>query len=391
MKSLFGKFIDNVNRHDNFYDTLWLCHFVSDLAGLSVLKKYKPGELPAYKPTPYGLIFTTMVLGSILILNLLCDIHRLQSGSLILRHGMRAVGVANAALLLLSTLRKIYCRKSSAKSVLTILDFDRKLLDLGYKIDMAAQNRWFNRYIVVSMGILKGVLAIACYLTFESANGSWITFLLVFGTVSATNVIVTTMFGQIITLSYAFQYRFKALRIFLSELIPIQPETVNHFRSVNISKNRTEICDKITKTAKLYNQLVLLVDDHSRDQGLQLLLSHVSGTVFTIFSAFTMFRFIINEDQHSSHLAVNNFCWSLYYIYYMTTNTILSSFITLEAKSVGVVVHKAIGYCSDDTICNQFLLHENKRSPTASHKLINIYSVVAFKHSSSLSAEFPVV
>ncbi|XP_055614179.1 uncharacterized protein LOC129760550 [Uranotaenia lowii] len=372
MLELVRTFMRNARRDENYYDALWICQYLSDILGLSTIRTYKPGEVPTHKAVPYGLILATGFQACIFVANWQLDIFKNNSSSFILRHGMRTILLIGPVLLIIITVKKIVFRKEAARLVVMIHEFDAELSEIGYDIDIRSQNRWYNRYMGVTFVSLPPLLIVAAYLTYLSTNGSWIPFLSIFFSVSFTNALIMTLIGHSISLLYAFKCRFRALHLYLSKLLPTEPVASNNFRSFHISKQRDCISDKIISIADLYHTLLLMVDRYNRHYGLQLLLNHVSATSFTIFSAFTMFRFLISHDQHSTYLGILNFIWSVYYSLFQFLNNILSSTVTAEAKMLGKITHKAINYSSDELICDKLLLLSDQvkqRIPLVSCKL----------------------
>ncbi|XP_058817434.1 putative gustatory receptor 28b [Topomyia yanbarensis] len=342
--------LENLRRHETFFDVLWIGHWISDKFGLSPLEYSGQNKLPTYKRVPYAYLFAVFVQIAIFVLYIKADTVGSKSSSVILRYGMRCVLLVGTLFLVISTSLNVCFRKRGMDNLLDIHKFDLKLKTIGYQIDLKAQNHWFNMLAIWMTVFLWLIIAVAAYLTYLAMNGILITFVVVFVGVSITNIMVTTLCGQHAILQYAVQYRFKSLNRYLCEIFPTEMELVNHFRLFYISQERSVNSRRVVEIANLHSRLIQIVDRFNQHTGIQILLTHLGATCVTILSWFTMYTILVNADSVSVYMGIHNFLWSVYYVIYQMFNAILGQMIHSESKRMGKLIHKAVGFVTDDEI-----------------------------------------
>ncbi|XP_058818373.1 gustatory receptor for bitter taste 66a-like [Topomyia yanbarensis] len=69
-----------------------------------------------------------------------------------------------------------------------------------------------------------------------------------------------------------------------------------------------------------------------------------------------MYRVLVNTDSVSVYMAIHNFLWSVYFAKYQMLNTVLGEMVHAESKHMGKLLHKAVGFVTDDNI-REKLLH----------------------------------
>lgn len=126
--------------------------------------------------------------------------------------------------------------------------------------------------------------------------------------------------------------------------------------------------ERIAQIADLHYFLIQLTARYNGIFAVQLMLTHPGATLITILSWFSVYRAVVSADGDSIFVVSINVSWSLYYSVYQFMYTMMGAQVSfevnilvlhidlnhdltsLQAKQMGVVVHKAIEIVTDEDI-----------------------------------------
>ncbi|XP_055633728.1 uncharacterized protein LOC129774056 [Toxorhynchites rutilus septentrionalis] len=355
-------FIEKVQKHETFYDTIWLGYFIIELFGLSPVHLWGSNKTPTSKKIPYALMATLVIEIGVLYLNIHLDIDSTKTESFILRNGLRWIMIIGSILIIIITVKNAALTKKSAELLVAIHEFDITLKNAGHQIDLKTQCRWFIFMTLFSTVFFASFLVLSGVLMFFAMK-------------------ITSFTGQHMFYFYALQYRFKAMNHYICELLPTESELVTKFRRFHLTKNRYVLTKRIQQLADIHHCLIQIVNRYNKNYGLQLFLTHIGTSNITILSWFSLYRLLLSPDMDSLFIWTTNFCWSSYYIVYQLFITILGSLVSLEGKRMGVLVHKALELVVDEYIREKLLLFSNQlyqRNPVITSGMIDFNATLIF-------------